>query len=58
MKVLGFTVEELRQLMAARSVLLPMLQSPNAEQEVTAWVNRRGSAEVIRLDDFRGDRRR
>ncbi|WP_156928149.1 hypothetical protein [Bradyrhizobium sp. Tv2a-2] len=55
MKVLGFTVEKLRRLMAARSVLLKMLQRPNADQEVIAWVRRHGSADVVRLDDFRGD---
>ena len=53
MEVLGFTIEELRRLMATRSVLLKMLQSPNAEQQVAAWIKRGGSAEVIRLDDVR-----
>ena len=53
MKVFGFTIEELRQLMATRSMLLKMLQSSKADQEVIAWVKRKGSAEVIRLDDFR-----
>lgn len=52
-KFLGFTVEELRRLMATRSVLLKMFQSPNADQEVIAWVERHGSAEVIQLNDLR-----
>lgn len=53
MKVLGFTVDELRRLMETRSVLLKMLQSPYADREVIAWAKRHGSAEVIQLDDFR-----
>jgi hypothetical protein len=32
-KILGFIVEELRRLMATRSVLLKMLQRPNADRE-------------------------
>jgi hypothetical protein len=53
MKLLGFTGEALRRLMATRSVLLPMLQGANADQQLTAWIKRGGSAEVIQLDDFR-----
>jgi hypothetical protein len=53
MKVFGFTIEELRRLIAARSMLLKMLQSSKADQEVIAWVKRERSAEMIRLDDFR-----
>lgn len=53
MKVLGFTVDELHRLTAVRSVLLKILRSPNANREIIAWIERGGSAEVIRLDDFR-----
>ena len=34
-------------------MLLKMLQSSKADQEVIAWVKRERSAEMIRLDDFR-----
>ena len=54
MQVLGFTIDELRRLMATRSVLLKMLQTRTADQDVIAWVKRGGPAEVIRLDDFPG----
>ncbi|MGC0389350.1 hypothetical protein ABIF91_001704 [Bradyrhizobium sp. USDA 241] len=55
MEVLGFTIEELRRLMAVRSVLLKILRSTNANQEIVAWIERGGSAEVVSLDDFRTD---
>jgi hypothetical protein len=42
----------LRRLMETRSVLPKMLQSPNIDQEIMAWVKRHGSAEGIQLNDF------
>jgi hypothetical protein len=53
MKLPGFTGEALRRLMATRSVLLPMLQGANAGQQLTTWIKRGGSAEVIQFDEFR-----
>lgn len=53
----GFTVEQLRQLIAMRPIIRKIMKGPNPEKEIVAWAMRGGRAEVIQLDDFRTDRR-
>jgi hypothetical protein len=54
----GFTVEQLRKLIAMRPIIRKIMNGPNPEKEIVAWAMRGGKAEVIQLDDFRTDRPR
>jgi hypothetical protein len=54
----GFTVEQLRKLVAMRPIIRKIMRGPNPEKEIVAWAMRGGKAEVIQLDDFRTDRPR
>ena len=49
----GFTIEQLRRLIAKRHIILKILRGPNPEKEIVDWAMRGGKAEVIHLDDFR-----
>jgi hypothetical protein len=53
MEVFGFTVEELRLLMAKRRVFLNIFRGKDPEKEIAAWIERGGSAEIVRPNDFR-----
>lgn len=54
----AFTIEQLRRLVAMRPIIRKILKGPNPDREIIAWVKRGGTAEIIRLDDFRTDRQR
>jgi hypothetical protein len=54
----GFTVEQLRKLIAMRPIIRKIMRGPNPEKEIVAWAMRGGKAEVIQLDNFRTDRPR
>jgi hypothetical protein len=49
----GFTIEQLRKLIAMRPIIRKIMRGPNPEKEIAAWAMRGGKAEVIQLDDFR-----
>jgi len=53
MEGLGLSLNEVRRLRAIRGVLLKIIRGPKPNKELIEWLKRGGSAEVIRLDDFR-----
>ncbi|ARQ95387.1 hypothetical protein [Bradyrhizobium phage BDU-MI-1] len=44
---MDWTIEQIKAAMARRGVLLRIFRSPNASEELQAWIKRGGSAEVI-----------
>ncbi|MCA1379434.1 hypothetical protein I6F34_01190 [Bradyrhizobium sp. BRP05] len=51
----GFTVEQLRQLIAMRGIIGKILRGPNPEKEIVEWAMRGGKAKVLQLDEFRAE---
>lgn len=54
----GFTVDQLRKLIAMRGIIRKILRGPNPDKEIVAWAMRGGKAEVISLAQVRTDRQR
>lgn len=46
----GFTLDQLRKLVAMRPIISKIMRGPNPEKEIVAWAMRGGKAEVIQLE--------
>lgn len=52
----GFTVDQLRKLIAMRGIIRKIMRGPNPDKEIVAWAMRGGKAEVVDLAQVRTDR--